>query len=62
MDEYFMKMAIDIARKGEGRVTPNPLVGAVIVKDNRVISTGYHKQYGMEHAEINAINNAKETI
>ncbi|SCI41025.1 MULTISPECIES: bifunctional diaminohydroxyphosphoribosylaminopyrimidine deaminase/5-amino-6-(5-phosphoribosylamino)uracil reductase RibD [unclassified Romboutsia] len=62
MDEYFMNMAIDLARKGEGRVSPNPLVGAVIVKNNKVISTGYHKLYGMEHAEINAINNAKEPL
>lgn len=45
-----------------GQVSPNPYVGAVIVKDNRVISTGYHRGSGQAHAELDAINNAKESL
>ena len=49
-----MIMAIEEAKNGEGFTSPNPLVGAVIVKDDRVIGIGYHKKYGENHAEINA--------
>jgi len=59
-DEYYMQLAIELARRGRGRVSPNPLVGAVIVKNGRIIGKGYHRQYGGNHAEINAISNAKE--
>lgn len=55
--EHFMGVALTEAKKGVGRTSPNPCVGAVIVKDGRVISKGYHKKAGMPHAEINAINN-----
>jgi len=61
-DNYYMKMAIRLARKGIGKTNPNPMVGAVIVKDGKVIGRGYHKKCGDYHAEINAINNAKGSI
>lgn len=60
MDEKFMELAIEEARKGEGLVNPNPLVGAVIVKNGKVLSTGYHECFGGRHAEIVAIENAKK--
>lgn len=62
MNEKFMKRAIDLAKKGIGHVNPNPLVGAVIVKDGKIIGEGYHKVYGGPHAEVNAIASAKESI
>ena len=58
--EKYMKMAIEEAKKGEGFTSPNPLVGAVIVKDGKVIGIGYHKKCGENHAEINAFLDAKE--
>ncbi len=61
-DEFYMKRALKLAGKGEGHVSPNPMVGAVIVKDGRIIGEGYHKKFGENHAEINAINSASETI
>jgi diaminohydroxyphosphoribosylaminopyrimidine deaminase/5-amino-6-(5-phosphoribosylamino)uracil reductase len=57
-DIRFMHIALSQALLGVGRVNPNPLVGAVIVRDNTVISTGYHEKFGGPHAEINAIRNA----
>ncbi|WP_099467271.1 bifunctional diaminohydroxyphosphoribosylaminopyrimidine deaminase/5-amino-6-(5-phosphoribosylamino)uracil reductase RibD [Konateibacter massiliensis] len=54
--EDYMKMAIELAKKGRGFVSPNPLVGAVIVKDKAVIGQGFHEKYGSPHAERNAIN------
>jgi diaminohydroxyphosphoribosylaminopyrimidine deaminase/5-amino-6-(5-phosphoribosylamino)uracil reductase len=57
-----MKRAIELARNGKGNVHPNPLVGAVIVKDEKVIGEGYHEVYGSAHAEVNAISNAKEEV
>ncbi len=59
-EEFFMNIAIKEAKKGVGKVNPNPLVGAVIVKDNQIISTGYHEYYGGRHAEVMAIENAKK--
>lgn len=61
-DEVFMKRAIALAKRGAGRVSPNPLVGAVIVKDGRIISQGYHHCCGEAHAEIDAIDRAQESI
>ncbi|MGC9772186.1 bifunctional diaminohydroxyphosphoribosylaminopyrimidine deaminase/5-amino-6-(5-phosphoribosylamino)uracil reductase RibD [Fervidobacterium islandicum] len=58
-DEYFMKLAINLAKKGLGRVNPNPPVGAVIVKDGEIIGKGYHKRYGGRHAEREALFDAK---
>ncbi|MDU3804246.1 bifunctional diaminohydroxyphosphoribosylaminopyrimidine deaminase/5-amino-6-(5-phosphoribosylamino)uracil reductase RibD [Paraclostridium bifermentans] len=62
MDEYYMGLAINLARKGIGKVNPNPMVGAVIVKDNKIVGTGYHEKYGGKHAEINAIENSRESL
>ena len=61
-DEYYMKMALKLAQKGRGYVSPNPLVGAVIVKDDRIIGRGYHQRYGGNHAEINAIKKSSENV
>lgn len=62
MDYSYMKRAIELSRMGAGYVYPNPLVGAVIVKDNRIIGEGYHGYYGGPHAEINALKNAVEDV
>jgi diaminohydroxyphosphoribosylaminopyrimidine deaminase/5-amino-6-(5-phosphoribosylamino)uracil reductase len=51
-----MKLAFELAKKGEGFVSPNPMVGCVIVKNNKIIGQGYHQQYGKPHAEVNALN------
>jgi diaminohydroxyphosphoribosylaminopyrimidine deaminase / 5-amino-6-(5-phosphoribosylamino)uracil reductase len=56
--EKYMNLCFELAKNGAGMVSPNPLVGAVIVKDNKIISTGYHSKYGGAHAEVNAINSA----
>lgn len=61
-DESYIKLALEIARKGSGKVSPNPLVGAILVKDEKIIGAGYHESYGGHHAEINAINNAKQSV
>ncbi|MCD6539159.1 MAG: bifunctional diaminohydroxyphosphoribosylaminopyrimidine deaminase/5-amino-6-(5-phosphoribosylamino)uracil reductase RibD [Candidatus Omnitrophica bacterium] len=55
-EEYFIRRSFSLAKKGEGKTSPNPLVGAVIVKKGRIISEGYHKRVGSLHAEIEAIN------
>lgn len=62
MHEKYMKIAIDLAKKGRGHVSPNPLVGAIIVKGSKIIAQGYHEKYGQNHAEINAIKSAKEDL
>jgi diaminohydroxyphosphoribosylaminopyrimidine deaminase/5-amino-6-(5-phosphoribosylamino)uracil reductase len=54
-DETYMKMAMELAEGGIGFVNPNPLVGAVIVKDDRIIGAGFHEEYGHPHAERNAL-------
>lgn len=54
-DAFFMREALAEARKGDGRTSPNPLVGCVIVKDNVIIARGYHKQAGSDHAEAAAL-------
>lgn len=58
--EMYMKQALELAKQGVGAVSPNPMVGAVIVKDNRIIGEGYHKKYGELHAERNAFADCKE--
>jgi diaminohydroxyphosphoribosylaminopyrimidine deaminase/5-amino-6-(5-phosphoribosylamino)uracil reductase len=58
----YMKRALELAQKGIGYTKPNPLVGAVIVKDNRVIGEGWHEYFGGPHAEINAFRNAAENV
>ena len=62
MDEKYMKMALELAKNGAGRVSPNPMVGAIIVKDNRIIAKGYHKEYGRDHAEVDAFKNAIQDV
>jgi diaminohydroxyphosphoribosylaminopyrimidine deaminase/5-amino-6-(5-phosphoribosylamino)uracil reductase len=57
-DRHFMNMALDLAAKGEGFTSPNPMVGAVVVKDGRVVGRGYHKIAGGHHAEVNALDAA----
>jgi len=54
-DRRFMRLALRQALRAQGRTSPNPLVGAVLVKDGTVLATGYHKKAGTPHAEINAI-------
>jgi diaminohydroxyphosphoribosylaminopyrimidine deaminase/5-amino-6-(5-phosphoribosylamino)uracil reductase len=62
MDEKYMKIALDLAEKGRGLVSPNPVVGAVIVKKGKIIGEGYHKMYGEDHAEVDAFKNADEEV
>ena len=58
--EQFMQRALDLARMGSGYTSPNPMVGAVVVKDGRVVGEGYHQACGQAHAEVNALNQAGE--
>ena len=60
-DQDYMKRAIELAKKGEGWTNPNPMVGAVIVKDGRIIGEGYHARCGELHAERNAIASLTES-
>ena len=53
-----MRMALNLAKKGQGYTSPNPMVGAVIVKDGEVVGRGFHQAAGQPHAEINAIKDA----
>jgi diaminohydroxyphosphoribosylaminopyrimidine deaminase/5-amino-6-(5-phosphoribosylamino)uracil reductase len=57
-DRRFMARAIELARRGEGRVEPNPMVGCVLVGDGRAVGEGWHRQYGGPHAEIEALRAA----
>ena len=59
-DREYMKQALALAEKGHGWVNPNPMVGAVLVKDGRIIGEGYHTRYGQLHAEREAFKNAAE--
>ena len=61
-DEDYMKQALRLARRGLGKTSPNPMVGAIIVKDNLIIGKGYHHHFGGKHAEVNAIRNAEEEV
>jgi len=67
--QNYLQRCIDLARLGAGSVSPNPMVGSVIVCDDKIIGEGYHKVFGQAHAEVNAINqvfeshtNAKELL
>jgi diaminohydroxyphosphoribosylaminopyrimidine deaminase/5-amino-6-(5-phosphoribosylamino)uracil reductase len=53
-----MRLALNLARRGLGWTSPNPMVGAILVKDNRIIGKGYHRRFGGNHAEINAMQKA----
>ncbi|MFC1490494.1 bifunctional diaminohydroxyphosphoribosylaminopyrimidine deaminase/5-amino-6-(5-phosphoribosylamino)uracil reductase RibD [Candidatus Latescibacterota bacterium] len=57
-DIHFMSLAIDLAEKGRGLVSPNPMVGAVVVRDGEIVGKGYHKKAGGNHAEVIAIQEA----
>jgi len=56
--EKWMRLALSLAKKGEGKVSPNPMVGAVLVKDGKLIAQGYHRYFGGPHAEVEAIRRA----
>ena len=57
---FYMERAIQLAKRGTGFTNPNPLVGAVIVKDSRIIGEGWHARYGDLHAERNALKHCTE--
>lgn len=59
MKEYMLR-ALELAKKGAGNVSPNPVVGAVIVKNGKIIGEGWHQKYGSNHAEVNAFESCKE--
>lgn len=59
-DKIYMQRALQLARCGEGRVSPNPMVGAVIVCDGKIIGEGYHRKCGEAHAEVNAVASVKD--
>lgn len=59
-DEKYMARCIQLARNGLGSVSPNPMVGAVLVYDGKIIGEGYHRKYGEAHAEVNAISSVKD--
>jgi diaminohydroxyphosphoribosylaminopyrimidine deaminase / 5-amino-6-(5-phosphoribosylamino)uracil reductase len=60
--ESYMKRVLDLAKLGMGRTNPNPLVGAVIVKDGRIIGEGYHEVIGCAHAEVAALHQKTEDV
>ena len=60
IEEKYMRRALQLARGGEGRVAPNPMVGAVVVARGRIIGEGYHRTFGGPHAEVNAIASVKD--
>ncbi|HSL87823.1 MAG TPA: bifunctional diaminohydroxyphosphoribosylaminopyrimidine deaminase/5-amino-6-(5-phosphoribosylamino)uracil reductase RibD, partial [Ignavibacteriaceae bacterium] len=61
-DESYIQLTLELAKRGIGKVSPNPLVGCVITKNNKIIGAGFHTKYGDDHAEINAINSVQETL
>lgn len=61
-DLKFVERCFELAKMGEGFVSPNPLVGSVIVRNGKILSEGYHKKYGGMHAEVDAIYSAKENL
>jgi diaminohydroxyphosphoribosylaminopyrimidine deaminase/5-amino-6-(5-phosphoribosylamino)uracil reductase len=61
-DEQYMRLALRLARRGLGKTSPNPMVGAVIVKDGRIIARGYHHAFGRDHAEVDALKHARVSV
>lgn len=59
-DDLYMTRCIELSKLGKGYVAPNPMVGAVLLYNNRIIGEGYHELYGQSHAEVNCINSVKE--
>lgn len=60
MDELYMRRCFELAKLGSGTVSPNPLVGSVIVHEDKIIGDGYHKKAGEAHAEVNAIHSVED--
>ena len=58
----YMKRALELAKKGAGHTSPNPMVGCVVVKDGRIVTEGYHERYGEFHAERNALTRCEEDL
>src|SRR5688572_13779641 len=58
--ELYMHRCLELAKLGQGRVAPNPMVGAVLVNEGRIIGEGYHEIYGGPHAEVNCLNSVME--
>ena len=58
-DEFFMQRCLQLAKLGAGHVAPNPMVGAVLVHQGRIIGEGYHRLYGFAHAEVNCVSSVK---
>ena len=56
--EYFMGLALKLAMKGKGKTSPNPMVGALVVKNGKIIGKGFHQQAGFSHAEVIALDQA----
>ena len=60
-DEKIMNLCLELAKKGENKTFPNPMVGCVIISENsKIIGKGYHKSFGTNHAEVNAIDSVKD--
>jgi diaminohydroxyphosphoribosylaminopyrimidine deaminase/5-amino-6-(5-phosphoribosylamino)uracil reductase len=59
-EKKYMKRCLELAKKGFGNVAPNPMVGSIIVCEDRIIGEGYHQQFGKAHAEVNAINSVSD--
>lgn len=59
-EDRFMRRCFELARQGAGQVSPNPMVGAVLVYQNRIIGEGFHQRYGAAHAEVNALNRVRK--
>src|SRR5207253_93323 len=57
-DRDWMRRALELAERGRGHVEPNPLVGAVVVRDGRIVGEGWHQRFGEAHAEVNALATA----
>lgn len=62
IDSHYMQIALDLAKQGFGKVSPNPMVGAVIVHEGKIIGAGYHEKLGGPHAEVNAINSVPKEL
>lgn len=58
--QFYLRRCFDLARLGAGSVSPNPMVGAVLVHENRIIGEGWHQRYGEAHAEVNAVRSVAE--
>jgi diaminohydroxyphosphoribosylaminopyrimidine deaminase/5-amino-6-(5-phosphoribosylamino)uracil reductase len=59
LDEQYMRRALELAERGLGKASPNPMVGCVIVHDDKIIGEGWHKYFGEAHAEVNAVNSVE---